>query len=798
MNLYLGTFLIAFATLTLEVTLSRFLSVVTWYHMAFFAISTAMLGMTAGATTVYLKSDWFKSENYNKNLAFSCFLFSISIPLTLLILCTVPLKLEFSPFRIFSFGVVTLACSLPFYFSGIAITAILTKGKLPIGKLYASDLIGAGLGCLFVIGILEILDAPSLILICSIIGFLSALVFIKKIDAAKLKRNSIIMIIVFIALITSNHFAPIKIQPLFVKGIKIPLGFIDYEKWNSFSRIVVSKEYEKEPQYWGPSPLAPKGKIKQHFLNIDGEAATVFRKFSDLKDIEHLKYDMTNIGYYIRPSGGACIIGVGAGKDLQSAIYFGHEKVTGVEVNPIIIDLIKNKYRKFTGLADRNEVNLVVDEARSYLSRVDDKFSIIQMSLIDTWASTGAGAFTLTENSLYTIEAWQVFFKRLKPDGVFTVSRWYNPNNISETGRILSLAVASLLEYGVKNPSKHIMLTSSGKISSLIVSIAPFSEEDINKIYKVCSDLQYSIIVMPGDIRADNNINDIVVSKNREELYEAVKDDPLNLEPTTDENPYFFNMLRLSHLESLSYKSEGAAHGNLIALITLSVLIFFLLLLTIVTILVPLIIKTKREQIVDKKTKILWSGAFYFSLIGAGFMTLEIALIQKLSLFLGHPVYALGILLFTIIISTGFGSFLSERIRKMSALWTVGYPILTAVIIMMFRFVLPPVITHYITYPMLSKIIFSILMLFPVGLILGFFFPIGMRIVKTENSIDKPWFWALNGIFGVLCSAFAVFISINFGISINFYIASICYAILPFLMYKMHSSGVKKIVSIES
>ena len=177
-SVFLGIFLIAFSSLTLEVTLSRFLSVVTWYHLSFFAISTAMLGMTAGATKVYLNPEKFFKENLYESIGKACFAYSLSIPVTLLVLCFTPLTLEVSVWNLAAFFIATLACSLPFYFSGIAVTAVLTKSEMPIGHVYACDLVGASLGCLFVLIGLKWVGAPNLILTCSVLGFLSGYVFL--------------------------------------------------------------------------------------------------------------------------------------------------------------------------------------------------------------------------------------------------------------------------------------------------------------------------------------------------------------------------------------------------------------------------------------------------------------------------------------------------------------------------------------------------------------------------------------------------------------------------------------------
>ncbi len=788
MNIYLGTFFIAFSTLALEITLSRLLSVIAWYHLAFFAISTAMLGMTAGAIIVYLKPHWFTREKLIENLSRYCLYFAFVIPLSLVVLCLMPLKLTASIMSFFALVIATVACAVPFFFSGITITAVLTKCDLPIGKLYASDLIGASLGCLFVLGGLEFIDASSLILLCSALGVLAGFCFAWQNSIPRFRWISGILFIVFTLVAVINSSVLWGIRPFLIKGQIDNIGSYHLVKWNSFSRVAVDEKINKPPQLWGPSPRTPRETVSQYRMNIDGLAGTVLRKFSSIKDIKHLRYDVTNMAYYLRSDGDVCIIGVGAGKDIQSAILFGHKKITGIDVNPIFIDLLKNEFRQFAGIAEREGVTLIVDEARSYLSRTKENYSLIQMSLIDTWAATGSGAFTLSENALYTVEAWQIFLNRLKDNGIFTISRWHSQENLGETGRVVSLAVASLLQAGIKEPSRHIAMVTARRISTLLISKQPFNDDDIEKLKKACVKLKFTIAILPGAPPDNKILQKIVSAKSLNALSAAIANEPLNYKPTTDENPYFFNMLRLSNLNPMRYSTKdiGVLKGNLTAMLTLVGLILSLLLVTIATIIVPLLIKARLDRRDGKPLQILWSGAIYFSLIGAGFMLVEIALIQKLSVFLGHPVYALGIVLFTIIASTAFGSFISDNLPLTRFPWIFVYPIVMALAIIAINIVLPILLSSMTASPILNKIAASILLIFPLGVLMGFFFPTGMRMMRSINAANTPWFWALNGVFGVLCSALAVFFSIHFGISTNFYIALVCYAILPVLLYHMH------------
>jgi hypothetical protein len=785
MNVYLGTFLIAFSTLALEITLSRILSVSTWYHLAFFAISTAMLGMTAGATTVFLKREWIERRNLNDTVALACFGYAVILPVVLVLICLIPIKMERTLMPALSLVVISALCTAPFYFSGLALSIILTKYNLPIGRLYAVDLIGAALGCLFVLGGLEIFSGPTLVLLCALIGAAAALVFAFGSRTFRYRRILAGVTAVLALLVIFNSMTSKGIYQIATKGNVVSAENVLIERWNSHSRVLVYKPAEDvAAHYWGPSPKMPEGeKTTLYPMNIDGDAFTSVRKFSSNADIENLRYDVTNAAYYLRPTGGACIIGVGGGRDLQSALLFGHERVLGVEVNPVFIGLQNNEFRTFAGLGNNPKVRLVADEARSFLTHTDEKFSILQMSMIDTWASTGAGAFSLSENGLYTVEAWNVFYERLSDDGIFTVSRWFNPENPNEAGRILSLTVASLLQKGVADPSKHIALVTVGKVSTLLLGKQPLTSQDIQTLQKVAGDLQYDILVAPGLEPRDRTLGNIVASKSEADLYAAIQDSAFNLEPSTDESPYFFNMLRLSDLDMAFRSQPGVVAGNLLATLTLVGLILCLAAISAITIIVPLW-AGESGTAGSQSGRAHRLGAIYFCLIGSGFMFAEIAIIQKLSIFLGHPVYAMGILLFTVIASTGIGSFVSDRLPLRRWSLVMAVPIATAVVILAQKFLLSILVTEAITQPILTKAVLCVAAIFPLGILLGFFFPSGMKLFKPLVAGDTPWFWALNGIFGVLSAALAVFISIYFGISINFYVAAICYALLFVVIHK--------------
>jgi spermidine synthase len=777
--IYGALFAVAFSTMLLEITLTRVLSVCTWYHLAFFAISSAMLGMTAGAVTVYLKPAAFSESNWQASCAWACLFYTLSVPFALFVLCRTQLPVEVSVFSplIIKILLIAFACSLPFYFSGTVISTVLTKAPLPINRLYATDLIGAAIGCLFVLLALDLWNGPQVMLLAGLFGIPCAFALEKKLWSSR----------GFIALAAAVLLLSIMlmgIRPKFVKGKEEDPALFLKEKWNSFSRVVVEKGRDGDAHFWAKSPVAPTPRVFQYPMHIDGLAGTTMLRARSQADTQLLGFDVTNIGYFLRPSKNALIIGIGGGRDVQSALLFGKQDVIGVDVNPVFIDLFKGDLRDVTGLADDPRVRLVADEARSYLSRTKERFSLIQMSLIDTWAATGAGAFTLSENALYTVEAWQIFLNRLSPDGIFSVARFYNPNVNIETGRVVSVAVAALLRSGITDYRRHIALITSGNVSVLLMAREPFTQEDVMKLAAVTGKLQYQVLIAPGKSPQDPVLEQIVSVKNEEALRRIAAETPFDVSPSTDNRPYFFNMLRLRAI-FLPVMHPGVVQGNLLATSTLIQLIVALAVLCVLMIALPLF--CARQQAPLKR--ISWAGALYFCLIGAGFMFIEIGLVQHLSVFLGHPTYALGVLLFTIIASTGLGSFISEKLPLTVSPWRYIYPAATVMLVLLTRMITLGVLHAMQASGMISKIIASVLILFPMGIVLGFFFPTGMKFARAHSEKEMPWYWALNGIFSVLCSALAVFVSIYAGISMNFYLAAGCYLLTLFVLDEFSGKG---------
>ena len=794
---YTGVFLVSFAALMLEILQTRILSVVVWYHLAFFVISLAMFGLTAGAVWVYLKGERFTGKTLSYDLGYFSGLFAFSTALCLSVQMTLAPVITRLVTTLWIWTELALCLSIPFFFAGITISLALTRSSYPVAKVYGVDLVGAAGGAVGALVLLNLTDGPSAVLWIAVVAAASSIMFSTSAIGAlpEVKppfhawlwhRQWIFLLLVLAAAI--NPYLEQGLQPVVVKGkFEFP-GTHALRQWNSFSRVDVSPTFRGPPIMWGPSPrmFDQRWVAEQVDLFIDGDAGTAAYRFNGNFDaVGFLKYDVTNLAYFLPGRERGVVVGVGGGRDVLSAALFGLKEIIAVELNPILVDLQKSDagLRPFTNLTTIPGVRLIADEGRSWLARSHDFFDVIQMSLVDTWAATGAGAFTLSENGLYTVDAWKIFLSRLTPRGVLTVSRWYEPAFPDEIGRLVSLGVATLMEMGVHEPRRHLFLAGQRQIATLVVSRSPLSPGDFEALEKAAATYEHEILITPDREPASSVLSRIVGAPNLSVLNDYTSSLPFDLTPPTDARPFFFNQLPLSRpLQALSFargvlgtNSEGGGvrRGNLVATVTLLILFFIALLLVVAALLIPL-----RSALREVGVRVATRGTLYFSLIGIGFMMIEIGLLQRMSIFLGHPVYSLSVLLSTLILSTGIGSFLSEKLPLQNvgrlAIWSAATGIYAAAL----PFVLGPLFAALNDAVLSSRIALCVALISPMGVLLGFGFPTGMRLIAAIDAKPTPWFWGINGAAGVLASITAVALSLALGINATLITGAVCYFLL--------------------
>jgi spermidine synthase len=790
-----GLFLTTFATLTLETLDTRLLSVLTWYHLSFFAVSVAMLGMAAGAVSVYLGGEQFIGEQAPHALARYTAWFAASIPVGHAVNLSCPFMTEMSPNGFVSLAINTLALAGPFYLSGIVVALALTRIPGKIGLVYAVDLLGAALGSLMVLALLELGSITSAVLGTSVAAALGAVCF-AIFAGAKRRVGYAALAVALLGALILNTNAEQHLRVAYAKGAFIPALTTKHERWTVHGQVVAMPPEQRWPPFWGASPMAA-GRMPPTFgqrLVIDGSADTVVTKWNGQREnLFWTAYDVTSVPYAIRKGGDVGVIGVGGGRDLLSAIWGEAKSVTGVEINSALYDLHVGKDRAFSNLADQPYVKIVHDEARSFMTQTKTRFDVLQMSLIDTWAATGAGAFTLSENGLYTRDGWKVFLSTLKPTGVFSVSRWYYPQYADETARLIALATAALLDAGVKEPGKNLIVVTVGNVATLMISKTAFSEQDIAALDARIKEMKFNWLIGPGKTSPIPLLQQIVGAKSLPELLAIVKPQRFDYEPPTDERPYFFNMVKPSMAFAASevIDSGGIFAGNLLATASLFALLILVAVLVALVVIGPLV----RAGLPNVSRKTFALSVGYFAAIGAGFMLIQIGLMQRFSVYLGHPTYAVAIILFSMILATGIGSLISDRIpieQKKGAV--IAIPVITACVIAIVATALQPIFVGTIQYPLLSRAMITVGVVAPTAIMLGMFFPMGLRLVSRLSEDAMPWMWGINGACGVLSSVIAVAISMWSGIHTNFYVALVIYALIAVPASILWSQGASRSV----
>jgi hypothetical protein len=774
---YAGLFLVTLATLMHEILLTRIFSVALSYHFAFMAISVAMFGMTAGAILVYLRPRSFTEESAPADLARNALAYAIALVVSTIVFLRLPIdpSPDLEVRKLLSWGASYLLIAVPFVFSGVVVAVALTKFPAALNRLYAADLIGAGLGCVLFVVLLPITGGATAILVVATLGAIGAVFFAMDVPARTFRMVTGGVCAALAVFSIAHGILEQKNRPLIeiTDAIKNRLSAYRYVRWNSHSRVGVAGD----PDMPGPAPgwgLSEKTDARNMparavVVTIDTFAATPITGFDgNLEEHAYLKDDVTNMAHHIRHNADVAIVGVGGGRDVLSALVFEQNSVLGVELNANVLRALTQEFDDFAGhLGNQPGVTLVNDEARSYITRSDKRFDILQLSLIDTFAATAAGAFVLSENGLYTADAWATFLGHLKPHGVLTVSRWFYPLVPAEALRLASLAREALSRRGVSDFRQHVLIVKvplangpagmlGSGVANIMVSPDPFSSEDLAAVRRECERLGFEIIVGPDESH-EPEFEKVLWSADPKPFFASY---PLDLSAPTDDRPFFFHMLRFRDVgNSLAANYLDPNHGQLKAVRLLALLLVVVFVLTLGCLVVPLAVVTDRTRLRGNGSLLV-----YFFAIGSGFMFIEMASMQRLMILLGHPTYALSVVLFTLLIGTGIGSYLSPRF--------VGpgrFPpklVLVALVATVAAFgILMPVLARALggaSTPV--RVAAAAATLFPMGLLLGVPFPLGMRVAETRAAVLMPWLWGLNGAASVLCSVVAAATSLSLGI----------------------------------
>lgn len=766
-----GVAAVSSALLMTELALTRIFSVTMYYHFAFLAISIALFGLSASGVYVFLARRWLARYAPATLLAWHALAYALVTTVSLAALVRLRVGLNYSVENLLLMLAIYALAALPFFAGGSVITLAVSRLAGQINRVYAADLLGASAGCLLLLPLLDRVGAPGVVLATASLGALAAILF-----AGRGSRAVVAVALLLVVLPWGAHGT--GLVSFDVSATKGHEGDrVLFSKWNSFSRIGV---YDRQHGDWSLSSTYDGPRPESRFMDIDSAASTPIIGFSgNLEDVRYLRSELTALAYYLAPERfTALVIGPGGGRDLLSALVFGARHVEGVEINPIIArDVMMERFRSFSGgLYLRPDVRIAVEDGRSYVRRSSDRYDVIQASLVDTWAATAAGAYTLTENSLYTVEAFQDYLDHLTDHGTLTITRW-----VLDGVRLVSLAQEACARRGW-SAADRLAIVQHEKVATFLLKKTPFTPEETARLRDICTKLRFTLLYAPGMPApavlaptgtgqweaangAPNDYARLIMAPDREVFYARY---PLDIRPTTDDRPFFFHTTKLKDQTSVAFGRQMLFGNGLSALMTLMMISGVLVLLFIVG---PMAIRG-RELLGSG-----WPGWLaYFGLLGAGFMLIEVALLQRFVLLLGHPVYSLTVTLFSLLLGTGLGSYLSRRIgeehvRARALLALAG----VAALGILGVFVLPPIIRGAITVGLAGRMLVAIGILLPAGLVMGIPMPAGIRLLSRRQEALLPWAWAMNGALSVVGATLAVFIAMNWGFSVTLLTGSAVY-----------------------
>ena len=468
----------------------------------------------------------------------------------------------------------------------------------------------------------------------------------------------------------------------------------------------------------------------------------------------------------MRPGAKALIIGPGGGWDVARALASGSRDITGVEINPIIADTImREKFPELShGLYWRPEVHIVVEDGRSFVRRSTARYQVVQATLVDTWASTAAGAFALSENNLYTVDAVRDYLQHLTDDGVVAFTRWgFDPPR--ESLRLVSLAREALAEMGEGDAARHVMVGREGSVAgwgardTVLISRRPFSAADIDRARALFDAAHMQAVYLPG-VEARNPFYDLLTSADPAAYERSYRFD---ITPVTDNRPFFFFTVQprdlwtffrtASHL-SADYKAANQAVPLLFGLMGVSLVAMLLILVA-----PPLVLGTRLPPHRGVRAFLP-----YFLFIGAGYIFIEVGLIQKFVLFLGHPTDALTGVIFALLISSGLGSFFSHRLVGDSDSRLIKVLGLVAILATALALVISGALTALVWLPWGVKMIVTVALIAPLGFVMGMPFPSALKRLEEWHAPSVRWAWSLNAASSVFGSVGALVAAIYLGL----------------------------------
>ncbi len=790
--------LISAAALGYEILLMRLFSIIQWHHFAYMIISLALLGYGVSGTFITLARERLLAR-FPLVFIINLLLFGISAVACFLIAQRIPFNPEqllWDRQQPLWLLLIYLLLMLPFFFAANAVGLAISRFHHQVARIYGADLLGAGLGSLAIIGLLFLFFPERVLQLLGVMGAIAAALACWELGFQFRYRWLLFSFVALLPLLLPIKWLTPVISPY--KGLSQMLhidGATVVDQYSSPLGLLSVLESMRTPLRHAPglSLNATTEPPPQLGVFTDGGGMTVLTQGDNERErFTYLDQLTSALPYHLKKAGKVLVLGAGGGADVLQALYHQASTIDAVELNPQMVQLVRQHYKDFTDdLYAKAGVQVHMAEARGFVAASDQRYDLIQLALMDSFNASSAGLYALNESYLYTVEALQAYLDHLTPGGYLAISRWVRlPPR--DTLKLFATAVVALRNRGIENPGQRLVLIRGWQTSTLLIKNGSISTEEIAALRHFSQKRAFDVAFYPGITREEaNRYNQLrqphfftsaqaLLGSSAVEYIQRYK---FNIQPATDDRPYFFHFFKWEQLQEIwGLRGQGGfpllEWGYLILVVTL----IQALLAGVVLILLPLFFcrSQLRGGLVNP-----WRVFLYFGSIGLAFLFLEIAFIQKFILFLSHPLYAVAVVLCSFLIFAGLGSICSRRLAAMwGSLVTLKVAIVSIGLLGGLFLLLPQILfPALLQLPELAKITISVLLIAPLAFFMGIPFPTALTQLGSDRPALIPWAWGVNGCASVVSAVLATLLAVHVGFSLVVLAALLLY-LFAFVVFR--------------
>jgi spermidine synthase len=789
-RIQVSVFFISTALISYQILLFKMFSIQYWYHFAYLIISIALLGFGASGTFIFLFRRTLKA--HFPLVLFTCtLLFVLSMWMNVYLnrmIAFNPLMIIWDKSEIGHLLYLSLSIFIPFFLGALCIGVSFVVASNYIHRIYFANLAGSGLGSLIVlltffhIGPYDIMFAITLVAIFAAMG-----------GSTGYWRQGTVLVV---------GVAAILVYIFLFRSLPLPMS--NFKELSQAENLMAAK---KEMEIFGPLGLVtvldtpayhylpdlslncPYPLPRQKGLFLDGNTVGAINKFSGNLNAAHfIDYRTNSVAYKILDRPHVLIIGGGSGTEILNAMYHGAKSISVVEMNRDIIHLMQGPYKTFSGdIYSSADTHVFIEEGRGYLQRTEERFNLIEISLLESMGAASAGVYSLSENYLFTKEAMRLCMERLTPEGIISISTWIK-NPPRDNIKLFAMAVEAI-EQGAKNaPSQSIVMIRSWQTATLLVKNGGFHDKETEAIKDFCKAHLFDISYYPGVTEKETNIFNkfegdpfysaaiSLLSEERDKFYDAY---PYYIRPATDDRPFFSHFFKIEMLKEYLSSSNRALipfldWGYILVWITACVVFF----LGIIFILAPMpfIIRSRRG---------LTSIIIYFGSLGLAYMFLEISILQQFIRYLYDPVFSASVVIGSFLVYSGIGSLIAGNagsVRARHIFWAVLVIGLAGIIVITADRWLHSFLAGL---PLWLRMLSCSLLIAPIAIPMGILFPSGLSALATERGGFIAWALSINGFFSVIGSSATVLIAISWGFKSIILMAILFYIVAAFTFTRL-------------